>query len=76
MDLFGKTVKNEKFSKIFESVDKLSTKFGKHTVFLGSSFQAMNQQNTRATPSPRATDRLRGETTRQHLAIPMLRTIN
>jgi len=79
MDLFGKTAKTEKFSKIFASVDKLSEKFGKHTVFLGSSMQAMiNQQHEgdRADLACRKSDIFKGETKRQRLGIPMLRSVN
>jgi hypothetical protein len=40
-DLFGGHVEIERMEKIYASVDALSRKYGKHTVFLGSSFQAM-----------------------------------
>ena len=42
LDLFGKKIKENKFARIFEQVDKVSEKFGKHSVFLGSSFAAMD----------------------------------
>lgn len=78
MDLFGKTAESEKFSKVFESVDKISERFGKHAVFLGSSFQALNQQKTgsRNCPGSRASLLLKGETDRKRLGIPLLRSIN
>ena len=40
MDLFGETLRIDKFRKIFESVDTIRQKYGKHTVCLGSSYLA------------------------------------
>jgi hypothetical protein len=40
-DLFGGEAEIERPEKIYEGVDALSRKYGKHTVFLGLSFQAM-----------------------------------
>jgi len=73
LDLFGTVLKSEGFKHIFESVDAISAKYGKHAVFLGSSFTAM-------TKSSHIGDRgdipartlFKGETARRHLAIPML----
>ncbi|MFA6376761.1 MAG: DNA polymerase IV [Candidatus Paceibacterota bacterium] len=79
MDLFGKSAKAEKFSKIFESVDKLEEKFGKHTVFLGSSFQAIScskPSRGRNCLTTRNTDNFKGETKRQRIGIPLLRQVN
>ena len=45
LDLFGNAAKTEKFQKIYESVDKISEKFGKHAVFLGSSFSAITRRS-------------------------------
>ena len=40
LDLFGEVLKIDKFRKIFESVDEIRNKYGKHTVCLGSSLLA------------------------------------
>ncbi|MBI2023239.1 DNA polymerase IV [Candidatus Giovannonibacteria bacterium] len=39
-DLFGDSLKVESLKKVYESVDKVREKYGKHAVFLGSSFAA------------------------------------
>src|SRR5215813_14988489 len=36
MDLFGASIRIEKLEKIYESVDAIRLKYGKHTLFLGS----------------------------------------
>lgn len=40
LDLFGEALRIEKFSKIFESVDIIRERYGKHTMCLGSSYLA------------------------------------
>jgi hypothetical protein len=40
LDLFGETLRAEKFSRVYQAVDHMREKYGKHTVFLGSSFLA------------------------------------
>jgi DNA polymerase-4/DNA polymerase V len=52
MDLFGKIAKEDKFTRIFEQVDKASAKFGKHAVFLGSSFNALARPSFMISPPP------------------------
>jgi DNA polymerase-4/DNA polymerase V len=79
LDLFGKVSMADKFSKVFESVDKISEKFGKHAVFLGSSFAAIANpapKNGRNCPGLRAQNIFKGETKRQHIGIPLLRNVN
>jgi len=79
LDLFGKKIKENKFARVFEQVDKVSEKFGKHSVFLGSSFAAMASQQhagDRGHEAKRRSDTFKGENKRQRLGIPMLRTIN
>ncbi|MDQ3076914.1 MAG: hypothetical protein M3Q63_02575 [bacterium] len=44
LDLFGQSVHTENIKAIYEEVDKMAKKFGKHSVFLGSSFKAMKNQ--------------------------------
>jgi len=38
LDLFGEALKAEKRSRVYQAVDHLREKFGKHTLFVGSSF--------------------------------------
>ena len=73
-DLFGEAVKATEMSRLYESVDKLNQKFGKHTVFLGSSFLANNfsQHIGKRGDTPQRKNILaKGETKRKRLAIPM-----
>lgn len=74
LDLFNSLVKAEKFTKIYAAADKISEKYGKHSVFLGSSWKA----HTLNRPTPahgiipeRHTQKLLGESTRKRLGIPM-----
>jgi DNA polymerase-4/DNA polymerase V len=75
IDLFGGTNQIEKTTKILEAVDGLDARFGKHTVFLGSSFKAMTSSGhsgDRGEASERRTKLLKGENERQRLGIPIL----
>jgi DNA polymerase-4/DNA polymerase V len=74
-DLFGESVKSERTSKVFDAIDKLSKRYGKHVVFLGSSFKAMTGKQyagERAESSRRKTMLFKGEGKRKRLGIPML----
>ena len=74
-DLFNEVITAEKISKIFGSIDGLSRRYGKHTLFLGSSFGAMHQaqhEGSRQVPAERKTELFKGETIRKRLAIPFL----
>lgn len=74
MDLFGETLRIDKMRKIFESVDTIRKKYGKHTVCLGSSFlanAASQHANERGDQSERSKSLLPGETKRKRLGIPM-----
>ena len=75
IDLFGKTSIIDRVSKIYEAVDKVSLKYGKHSLFLGSSFHAMNNAShtgSRGEASLRSTNLLKGETRRKRIGIPFL----
>jgi DNA polymerase-4 len=81
LDLFGASKKAEGLQLVFESVDQLSAKYGKHTVFLGSSFNAMvpkdgaplpGQGHSRNERPSRHHDLFKGETIRRRLNMPML----
>ena len=74
LDLFGEVLKAEKLSRVYQAVDHLREKFGKHTLFLGSSFLAQKvAQHTGARgDAPERTRQLfKGETKRKRLGIPM-----
>ena len=75
MDLFGESLVEDKISKVYEQVDAVEKKYGKHTLFLGSSFSAMKNdqhEGDRGTLTDRKRFRLKGETVRKHLNIPNL----
>ncbi|MFA5131227.1 MAG: DNA polymerase IV [Patescibacteria group bacterium] len=74
-DLFNEVLTAEKISKIFGSVDGISRRYGKHTLFLGSSFSAMTKAQhggERQRATERKGDLFKGETMRKRLAIPYL----
>jgi hypothetical protein len=74
-DLFGESLHLEKLTRLYEQVDALQRKFGKHTVFLGSSFLAMKRDQhagERGNLPERKLTLLPGETARKRLAIPYL----
>ncbi len=78
LDLFGQVLKAEKMETVFGSLDKLSKRYGKHTLFMGSSFEAMTKathQNDRGTKTQRSINLLPGETLRKRLAIPLLGSV-
>jgi DNA polymerase-4/DNA polymerase V len=75
LDLFGSVEKSEGIKHVFESVDALSEKYGKHAIFLGSSFQAMTHAahvGSRGDAPSRTRNLFKGETVRRHLNLPML----
>ena len=77
LDLFGNVSKSEGMKKIFDSLDEISERYGKHAVFLGSSFQAMTHSAHAGDRGelPARTERrnlFKGETARRRLAIPFL----
>ena len=75
LDLFGSVRRSKALQHIFESVDEICEKFGKHTIFLGSSFSAMTravQENQRGGPSTNPREFFKGETARRRLGIALL----
>ncbi|MBI5456806.1 DNA polymerase IV [Candidatus Kaiserbacteria bacterium] len=79
LDLFGNVVATEGLRQVFESVDDLSRRYGKHVVFLGSSFEAMRfgaHLGERGDMPERTRQLFKGETARRRLAIPMLGEVN
>lgn len=79
-DLFGGHVAVEKTERIFAGVDRIAKKYGKHALFLGSSFEAMTtpaHKNPRELkPSQFTADRLFGESFRKHVGLPHLGSVS
>ncbi|NJD55513.1 MAG: DNA polymerase IV [Nitrospirae bacterium] len=73
--LFDDTTKIEKMARVYEVVDSLSEKYGKHTVQHGSSLltklQAQHEGDRGDLPL-RKTDMFRGENKRQRLGLPLM----
>jgi hypothetical protein len=75
LDLFGKVVRLQRLSNLCESVDALSAKYGKHTLFLGASLPAhlhAQHAGNRGELPERHIAILSGETPRKRLGLPML----
>lgn len=75
LDLFQEVAQIDQVTNIFRQVDKLSAKYGKHTVMLGSSLktkQYAQHQGDRGDVPWRHTNLLQGENKRQRLCIPFL----
>ena len=74
LDLFGEVLRAERLSKVYQAVDRMREKYGKHAVFLGSSFLAQKfgqHLGERGDEPQRRRQLFRGETKRKRLAIPM-----
>ncbi len=79
LDLFGKVMESQASKRVFESVDSISHRYGKHAVFLGSSFDAMRfgaHLGERGDAPERTRQLFKGETARRRLALPMLGEVN
>ncbi len=73
--LFDDTTKIEKMGRIYESIDEISRKYGKHTIQHGASLPAKLQaqhEGERGDVPVRKTDLFRGENKRQRLGLPLL----
>ena len=74
LDLFGDVIRLQRLSNLYESVDTLRAKYGKHTVFLGASFLAhahAQHDGERGQLPERQRQLLPGETVRKRLGVPM-----
>lgn len=74
--LFDDTVRIEKLSKVYRSVDCLSAKYGKHTVHHAASLPTKIQvqhEGDRGDIPQRKESLIKGENKRQRLGLPMLR---
>ncbi len=74
-DLFNAHLKIEKYRSVYSALDSVKDKFGKHTIFLGSSFNAnkfSQHLGDRGDEPERKNTLFKRETDRKRLAIPML----
>lgn len=75
LDLFGAAPLQAKVEEIHGAIDRLDTRYGKHTVFLGSSWKAMKaaqHEGERGVQSARRQNLVRGETARRRIGLPFL----
>ncbi len=75
LDLFEQPLKAERLQRIYQAVDELALKFGKHKIYTGASAEAHQKQQhlyDRGDIPWRKTNRLKGESVRKHLGIPVL----
>ena len=71
--LFDDPPQAEKIKELYDVADELGKKFGKHTLYLGSSHPIEKLgKGRRGTPTARAQTRLPGETSRRHLGLPLI----
>ena len=74
MSLFEPPVQIEKLERIYEALDDLSVRMGKHTVHLGATLAANRTPQhiySRGHIPWRKQNRLKGESARKHLSIPL-----
>jgi hypothetical protein len=75
LDVCGALLQIERMTRLYQSIDQVKTTYGKHTLFLGSSFYAhrtAQHEGERGMLPERMCTLLRGETRRKRLGIPML----
>jgi DNA polymerase-4/DNA polymerase V len=73
-DLFGVTAQVEKVGRVWAAVDGVRLRYGKHTLFLGSSYAAHRfgqHLGERGDAPERREDLFPGETARRRVGIPM-----
>ncbi len=73
--LFEDTTKIEKMAKIYDAVDQISQKYGKHTIQHAASLPTKQQaqhEGERGDVPVRKTNMFRGENKRQKLGLPVL----
>jgi hypothetical protein len=75
LDLFGASLQIEKMTRLYQGLNRIKAKYGKHTMLLGSSFYAhrmAQHEGERGMLPQRRHTLLKGETARKRLGIPML----
>lgn len=71
--LFDDPPQAEKIKELYSVVDELGKKFGKHTLYLGASHPIEKLgKGRRGEPTVREQIRLKGETRRRHLGLPLI----
>jgi len=73
--LFGESGKDKSYSRIYGVLDKIGEKYGKHTLYLGSSYKAINRKQHRGERGERAEGMMphfKGENMRKRINIPYL----
>ncbi len=74
-DLFSSGARLQQMIKLYKSIDEIAEKYGKHSVFLGTSFEAQHfgaHLGDRGDAPKRQKEKLLGENNRKRLGIPML----
>jgi DNA polymerase-4/DNA polymerase V len=77
LNLFEPPMRVERLKRVYGVVDGLAEKYGKHTLFLGASAAAHKipqHELDRGDIPWRKTNRLKGESRRKHLPLPLLET--
>lgn len=72
LDLFGAHVELTRWRRVYAVVDSLDDKFGRHTVFLGTTLKTLAQAVKSVDIPARKTSLLSGENFRQRLGMPVL----
>jgi DNA polymerase-4/DNA polymerase V len=75
LDLFGSVMQSQGLKHVFDSVDEISERYGKHSIFLGSSMDAMKyrpREGERGGPSTVIAPRFVGETARRRVGTAFL----
>ncbi len=75
LDLFSDTNRTHKLDRIFDAVDDLDKKYGKHTVFMGAAQKVQkgpDGTHERHESGLRKKTLFKGETLRQRIGIPLL----
>lgn len=67
-DLFGGHVKVKKLEEVYASIDELSSRYGKHAVFLGSTMAALSKSDVERLGVRRSTSKV--------FSIPVLGTVS
>ena len=71
--LFDDPVQAEKIKDLYSAADEVGQKFGKHALHLGSSHLIdVLGKGRRGSPTIREQTRLKGETDRRHLGLPLM----
>jgi DNA polymerase-4/DNA polymerase V len=71
--LFDNPVQAQKIKDVYAVADELGKKFGKHALHLGSSHLIDKLgKGRRGTPTVREQTRMKGETNRRHMGLPLL----